>query len=34
MIAGGLKCPVEATELRNQVWVKLMGTSPSIPSAC
>jgi 2-dehydropantoate 2-reductase len=25
MIAGGLKCPVETTELRNEVWVKLMG---------
>jgi 2-dehydropantoate 2-reductase len=25
MIAGGLKCPVESTELRNEVWVKLMG---------
>jgi 2-dehydropantoate 2-reductase len=25
MIAGGLKCPVETTGLRNEVWVKLMG---------
>jgi 2-dehydropantoate 2-reductase len=25
MIAGGLKCPVETIELRNEVWVKLMG---------
>jgi 2-dehydropantoate 2-reductase len=25
MVAGGLKCPVETTELRNEVWVKLMG---------
>jgi len=25
MIAGGLKCPVETSELRNEVWVKLMG---------
>ncbi|MGA9859895.1 MAG: 2-dehydropantoate 2-reductase [Solirubrobacteraceae bacterium] len=25
MIAGGLKCPVETTELRNQLWIKLMG---------
>ncbi len=25
MIAGGLKCPVETTELRNEIWVKLMG---------
>jgi 2-dehydropantoate 2-reductase len=25
MIAGGLKCPVESTKLRNEVWVKLMG---------
>jgi 2-dehydropantoate 2-reductase len=25
MISGGLKCPVETTELRNEVWVKLMG---------
>jgi 2-dehydropantoate 2-reductase len=25
MIEGGLKCPVETTELRNEVWVKLMG---------
>jgi 2-dehydropantoate 2-reductase len=25
MIAGGLKCPVETTELRNEVWTKLMG---------
>jgi 2-dehydropantoate 2-reductase len=25
MTAGGLKCPVETTELRNEVWVKLMG---------
>jgi 2-dehydropantoate 2-reductase len=25
MIAGGLKCPVETTELRNELWVKLMG---------
>lgn len=25
MIAGGLKCPVETTELRNEVWIKLMG---------
>jgi 2-dehydropantoate 2-reductase len=25
MIAGGLKCPVETTDLRNEVWVKLMG---------
>ena len=25
MIAGGLKCPVETTELRNQIWIKLMG---------
>lgn len=25
MIAGELKCPVETTELRNEVWVKLMG---------
>jgi 2-dehydropantoate 2-reductase len=25
MIAGGLKCPIETTELRNEVWVKLMG---------
>jgi len=25
MVAGGLKCPVESTELRNEVWVKLMG---------
>jgi 2-dehydropantoate 2-reductase len=25
MVAGGLKCPVETTGLRNEVWVKLMG---------
>jgi 2-dehydropantoate 2-reductase len=25
MVAGGLKCPVETTDLRNEVWVKLMG---------
>ena len=25
MIEGGLKCPVETTGLRNEVWVKLMG---------
>jgi 2-dehydropantoate 2-reductase len=25
MIAGGLKCPVETSGLRNEVWVKLMG---------
>ena len=25
MIAGGLKCPIETTGLRNEVWVKLMG---------
>ncbi len=25
MVAGGLKCPVETTELRNQLWVKLIG---------
>jgi 2-dehydropantoate 2-reductase len=25
MIAGGLKCPVETTNLRNELWVKLMG---------
>ncbi|MCW3012931.1 MAG: 2-dehydropantoate 2-reductase [Solirubrobacterales bacterium] len=25
VVAGGLKCPVETTELRNEVWVKLMG---------
>ena len=25
MVAGGLKCPVETTELRNELWVKLMG---------
>jgi 2-dehydropantoate 2-reductase len=25
MVAGGLKCPVETSELRNEVWVKLMG---------
>ena len=25
MVAGGLKCPVETTELRNEVWVKLIG---------
>jgi 2-dehydropantoate 2-reductase len=25
MVAGGLKCPVETTALRNEVWVKLMG---------
>jgi 2-dehydropantoate 2-reductase len=25
MIAAGLKCPVETTELRNEVWVKLLG---------
>lgn len=25
MIAGGLKCPVETSELRNEVWTKLMG---------
>src|ERR1700737_1600072 len=31
MIAGGLKCPVETTELRNEVWVKLMGNVASNP---
>lgn len=25
MVAGGLKCPVETTELRNELWVKLIG---------
>jgi 2-dehydropantoate 2-reductase len=25
MIAGGLKCPIETTGLRNEVWVTLMG---------
>jgi 2-dehydropantoate 2-reductase len=25
MVAGGLKCPVETTGLRNELWVKLMG---------
>jgi 2-dehydropantoate 2-reductase len=25
MVAGGLKCPVETTGLRDEVWVKLMG---------
>jgi 2-dehydropantoate 2-reductase len=25
MIAGGLKCPVETTALRDELWVKLMG---------
>jgi 2-dehydropantoate 2-reductase len=25
MVAGGLKCPVETTGLRNEIWVKLMG---------
>jgi 2-dehydropantoate 2-reductase len=25
MIAGGLKCPVETAELRNELWIKLMG---------
>ena len=25
MVAGGLKCPVETTELRNHLWVKLIG---------
>ncbi|MGI8506389.1 MAG: 2-dehydropantoate 2-reductase [Solirubrobacteraceae bacterium] len=25
MIAGGLKCPVQTAELRDEIWVKLMG---------
>jgi 2-dehydropantoate 2-reductase len=25
MVAGGLKCPVATTDLRNELWVKLMG---------
>ena len=33
MIAGGLKCPVETTELRNEVWVKLMGNVAFNPLA-
>ncbi|HEY2317464.1 MAG TPA: 2-dehydropantoate 2-reductase [Solirubrobacteraceae bacterium] len=31
MIAGGLKCPVETTTLRNEVWVKLMGNASFNP---
>jgi 2-dehydropantoate 2-reductase len=31
MIAGGLKCPVETTALRNEVWVKLMGNASFNP---
>lgn len=31
MVAGGLKCPVETTELRNEVWVKLMGNAAFNP---
>lgn len=31
MIAGGLKCPVETTELRDQLWVKLMGNATLNP---
>ena len=30
MIAGGLKCPVEA-EIRNEIWVKLMGNAAFNP---
>ncbi|MGI8714463.1 MAG: 2-dehydropantoate 2-reductase [Solirubrobacteraceae bacterium] len=31
MIAGDLKCPVEASELRNEVWIKLMGNAALNP---
>ena len=31
MISGGLKCPIETTNLRNEVWVKLMGNASFNP---
>ena len=30
MVAGGLKCPVEA-ELRDDIWIKLMGNAALNP---
>ncbi len=31
MVAGGLKCPIETTGLRSEVWVKLMGNAAFNP---